>query len=89
MKKKDEKVVKDQAVQNRAAFEFSKINYILLVSGLVLIFAGYLFMVGGGSEDPSLFSDKIFDFRRLTLSPILILLGFAVEVVAILYHPKK
>lgn len=46
-------------------------------------------MIGGGSEDPNVFSPEIFSFRRITLSPILILIGYGVIGYAIMYKPKK
>jgi hypothetical protein len=45
-------------------------------------------MVGGGSEDPNVFNPEIFNFRRITLSPIIILLGFVIEIYAIMKKPK-
>lgn len=69
-------------------FAFGKQNYKLLLIGLVLILAGFLLMIGGGSDDPNVFSDKIFNFRRLTLAPILILAGYVVEIFAIMKKPK-
>lgn len=64
-------------------------NYKLLIAGLVVIFIGFLLMMGGGSEDPNTFNPEIFSTRRITVAPIVVLLGFAIEVVAILYKPKK
>jgi len=46
-------------------------------------------MIGGGSENPNEFSYEIFNFRRLTLAPILIVIGFVIEIFAIMYQPKK
>ena len=69
-------------------FAFTKQNYILLLVGIALICAGLLLMIGGGSDDPTVFSDKIFDSQRLTLAPILIALGFIVEIFAIMHKPK-
>ncbi len=69
-------------------FAFGKQNYKLLLIGLVLILVGFLLMIGGGSDDPNVFSDKIFNFRRLTLAPILILAGYVVEIFAIMKKPK-
>jgi hypothetical protein len=71
------------------SFPFERINFIIMLVGIVVIGLGYLLMVGGGSDDPNVFSEEIFSFRRLTLAPIVILLGFAIEVVAILYTPKN
>jgi hypothetical protein len=70
-------------------FAFGKWNYILMVAGLVLIALGYILMIGGGSKDPKVFNPAIFDAQRLTFAPIFILLGFAVEIVAILKKPKE
>ena len=65
-------------------FVFKKKNYILLISGLVLILLGIFLMIGGGSEDPTKFSEKMFDFQRLTLAPILIVSGFVLEIFAVM-----
>ena len=69
-------------------FAFTKQNYILLLVGIALICVGLLLMIGGGSDDPTVFSDKIFDSQRLTLAPILIAAGFIVEFFAIMHKPK-
>jgi len=70
--------------QSRAGFAFGKENYRLLLIGLALIVLGFLLMIGGGSKDPNVFSQDIFNFRRLTLAPILILAGYVVEIFAIM-----
>ena len=74
--------------KNNLDFVFTKQNYILLLVGVALICAGLLLMIGGGSDDPTIFSDKIFDAQRLVLAPILIALGFIVEIFAIMHKPK-
>lgn len=61
----------------------------LLLAGLLVMFAGYLLMTGGGSKDPQVFNDAMFDFRRLVAAPIVILAGVVVEVVAIMGSFKK
>ena len=75
--------------KNNLDFAFKKQNYMLLLVGITLICAGLLLMIGGGSDDPTVFSDKIFDFQRLTLAPILIATGFIVEIFAIMHKPKQ
>lgn len=70
-------------------FAFTKKNYILLIIGLIFIAAGLILMIGGGSEDPTKFSADIFDFQRLTLAPILLTIGFVVEIFAVMYKSKK
>ncbi len=68
---------------------FGKINYILMAVGIVLLALGYIFLAGGGSDDPNVFNPAMFDTRRLVVAPILIVLGFVVEIVAIMYKNKK
>jgi drug/metabolite transporter (DMT)-like permease len=70
-------------------FVFKKKNYMILIGGLVLILLGIALMIGGGSEDPTQFSEEIFNFQRLTLAPILIVTGFVMGVFAIMYKSKK
>ena len=70
-------------------FTFGKRNYQLLITGVVLIAAGFILMSGGGSDDPNVFSDAIFNTKRLTVAPILILSGLVVEIFAILHKPKE
>ena len=70
-------------------FVFKKKNYMILIGGLVLILLGITLMIGGGSEDPTQFSEEIFNFQRLTLAPILIVSGFVMGVFAIMYKTKK
>ena len=69
-------------------FAFRKKNYILLIIGLTFIAFGLIFMIGGGSEDPTKFSADIFNFQRLTLAPILLAIGFIIEIVAVMYKEK-
>ncbi|MDR2085122.1 MAG: DUF3098 domain-containing protein [Bacteroidales bacterium] len=68
---------------------FQKMNYILFFVGLAVIILGFLLMIGGGSDNPDVFNEKMFGFQRLTLAPILLILGFAIEFFAIFYKPKK
>jgi len=67
-------------------FAFKKKNYMLLIIGLVFIASGLILMIGGGSEDPTEFSDEIFNFQRLTLAPILLATGFILEIFAVMYR---
>jgi len=67
---------------------FSKNNYKWVLIGLGLIALGFILMIGGGTNDPNEFSYELFSFRRLTLAPILVLAGFAVQFYAILKRKK-
>lgn len=69
-------------------FVFRKKNYIAMIIGLAVIALGFILMAGGGSDDPNVFSEEIYSFRRIRLAPTLVLLGFAIEVYAILLNPN-
>lgn len=69
-------------------FLFDKQNYYLMFIGLIIIVIGFMLMSGGRSSDPNVYSQEIFSFRRITLAPIVILLGFVLEVYAIMKKPK-
>jgi uncharacterized membrane protein len=66
---------------------FTKQNYWLLIAGIILIGLGYLLMTGGGSEDPAVFNPAIFGFRRITLAPIICVIGFVLIIFAIMWRP--
>jgi len=68
---------------------FRKINYILIGVGVVFLALGFILLSGGGSDDPEVFSPEIFSKRRLVVAPALMLIGLIVEIVAIMYRPKK
>ena len=55
-----------------------------LLVGLVVMVAGYILMMGGGSDDPQVFNYAMFDFRRMVAAPIVIILGIVIEIVAIM-----
>jgi membrane-bound ClpP family serine protease len=69
-------------------FAFGRENYIIMIAGVVIIFIGFLLMIGGGSDDPNVFSYDIFNFRRLTIAPTIVLLGFVIQIYAIMKKPK-
>jgi len=70
-------------------FAFNKQNYMLVIIGLVVLGVGLLLLIGGGSNNPKVFNNAIFNFQRLTLAPILILSGYIIEIFAIMRLPKS
>jgi hypothetical protein len=70
-------------------FIFQRKNYLMMFVGLAFIALGYILMAGGGTEDPEVFSDAIFNFRRIRLAPTLVLIGLGIQVFAILFNPNK
>jgi hypothetical protein len=73
----------------KSGFVLEKKNYLVLAGGFALIVLGFILMAGGKSDDPNVFNPELFSFRRITLAPILILLGFGTEIFAIIWRPKK
>ena len=63
---------------------FGRRNYKYMLIGLLCIAVGFILMSGGGSDDPNIFNEKIYSFRRIRLAPILVITGFIIEVYAIL-----
>jgi hypothetical protein len=75
---------------SKAEFALGKENYRLLVIGFGIIILGFLLMIGGKTEDPNVFNaSEVFSFRRITLAPIVVLIGFAFEIYAIMKKPKE
>jgi hypothetical protein len=75
--------------EQKPEFLFDKINYKILLIGIGVIALGFILMSGGGSEDPNVFSEDIFNFRRIRLAPTTVLIGFGITIYAILKNPKK
>jgi len=69
-------------------FMLTKENYKLIAIGFAVMVLGYILMVGGANNDPTFFNDAMFNFRRLTLAPTLIVGGFIFQVYAIMKRPK-
>jgi hypothetical protein len=68
---------------------FTKDNYIWMIAGIVLVGIGIILMSGGKSDDPNIFREnEVYSFRRITIAPIVILLGLGIEVYAIFKKPK-
>jgi hypothetical protein len=55
-----------------------------MLIGILFIAVGFILMSGGGSDDPNIFNEEIYSFRRIRLAPMLIIIGFIIEVYAIL-----
>ncbi|MNF57535.1 hypothetical protein D3C85_716020 [compost metagenome] len=74
---------------DKKEFLFDKINYKILLIGIGVIALGFILMSGGGSEDPNVFNEDIFNFRRIRLAPTTVLIGFGITIYAIIKNPKK
>ncbi|MBL4605483.1 MAG: DUF3098 domain-containing protein, partial [Flavobacteriaceae bacterium] len=73
---------KDQNPQSE--FLFGKKNYLFMLIGLAVIALGFILMAGGGSKDPAIFNEEIYNFQRIRLAPTLIIIGLGIEIYAIM-----
>jgi hypothetical protein len=81
-----------EVVVNRTAASgiFSRDNLLWMIGGAVVMIIGYMLMSGGRSDDPNVFNaNEVYSARRITVAPILILLGLAIEVYALFRTPKR
>lgn len=73
----------------KSNFLFGQKNYKFMLIGIAFIAVGFILMSGGGSDDPNVFDESIFNWRRIRLAPTLVLIGFGIQVYAILLNPDK
>ena len=74
--------------QSKSEFIFGKKNYKFMFIGLLFIALGFILMAGGGSDDPNVWNDAVFNFRRIRLAPTLVIIGFGIQIYAILLNPN-
>ncbi len=68
---------------------FGKENYLWMLIGAVVLSLGFFLMAGGKSNDPKVFDTKeVYSFTRITIAPALIVLGFIIEIIAIMKKNK-
>ena len=76
-------------IENNEKMPITRRGLRLLLAGMIVMLAGYILIAGGGSDDPKVFNEAMFDFRRLVLAPLVIICGIVVEIVAIMMVSKK
>ncbi|NUM32822.1 MAG: DUF3098 domain-containing protein [Bacteroidetes bacterium] len=59
---------------------FGKQNYILTATAFIVLIIGFVMMYGG--------KEDIYSFRKITLAPIVVLVGFVIGIFAIMIKPK-
>lgn len=74
--------------QPKQEFLFDGINYKILLIGIAVIALGFILMSGGGSKDPNVFNEEIFNFRRIRLAPTTVLIGFGITIYSIFKKSK-
>ena len=80
--------MKEENIQKQE-FLFGKRNYIIMIIGIVVIALGFTLMAGGGSDNPEVFNEEIYNWRRIRLAPTIVIIGLGIEIYAILANPKK
>jgi hypothetical protein len=73
---------------NKPEFLFSATNYKILIIGLVVIALGFILMSGGANENPNVFNEDVYSFRRIRLAPTVVLIGFGITIYSILKKSK-
>ena len=74
---------------SKSVFLFGKKNYLFMFICIVFIAIGFIIMSGGGSDDPSIFNEAMYNFQRIRLAPTLVIIGLGIEIYAILLNPEK
>lgn len=74
---------------NKQEFLFGATNYKILIIGLVVIALGFILMSGGANENPNVFNEEVYNFRRIRLAPTVVLIGFGITIYSILKKSKS
>ena len=80
---------KKQVTTTNTSSLFDKQNMWLMLLGVAVIAIGMLLMVGGRSKDPNTFNyDEVYSTLRVSVAPVLIIIGLGIEIYAIFKKPK-
>jgi hypothetical protein len=74
--------------EQKPDFLFENVNYKFLLIAIAVIAVGFILMAGGGSDDPKVFNEDVFSFRRIRLAPTVVLIGFGIAVYSIFKKSK-
>ena len=78
-----------KSVNEKVEFLFKKENYLIIITGVVILIIGY-FLMAGGVQKPNEFKyDEIYSFRRITIAPIVVIIGYVIVMFGILKKPKE
>ncbi len=89
MGEKKRKITSSTSTNHQTEFIFGNKNFQWMLIGLGVIALGFILMSGGGSDDPNVFNPEIYSWRRIRLAPAIVLIGFGIEVYAILLNSNK
>lgn len=74
--------------EQKPDFLFERANYTILFIGIAVIALGFILMSGGGSDDPKIFNEDVFSWRRIRLAPTVVLIGFGITIYSIFKKSK-
>ncbi|MCD0467409.1 MULTISPECIES: DUF3098 domain-containing protein [unclassified Flavobacterium] len=80
--------MKNNNEEPKQQFLFDGINYKILLIGIAVIALGFILMSGGGSDNPNVFNEDVFSFRRIRLAPTTVLIGFGITIYSIFKKSK-
>jgi hypothetical protein len=80
--------MKNNKEEQKQEFLFENINYKILLIGIAVIALGFIIMSGGGSDNPNVFNEEVFNFRRIRLAPTTVLIGFGITIYSIFKKSK-
>ena len=80
--------MKNNKEEQKQEFLFDGINYKILLIGIGVITLGFILMSGGGSDNPNVFNEEVFNFRRIRLAPTTVLIGFGITIYSIFKKSK-
>ena len=90
VEKKTTKIVTTSSGHIDKSTMFTRENYLWMAVGLVIIALGMILMGGGKSPDPTVFDQKeVYSARRITVAPILIIIGLGIEIFAVFKRPSQ
>ena len=75
-------------MMDKKDFAFDKVNYLLLVVGMIIVVIGFLLMTGPASTETA-FEPDIFSARRVKVAPVVCLFGFVSMIYAVVRKPKN
>jgi hypothetical protein len=74
--------------EQKPDFLFENVNFKFLLIAIAVIAVGFILMAGGGSDDPIVFNEDVFSFRRIRIAPTVVLIGFGIAVYSIFKKSK-
>lgn len=75
--------------EEKETLPLSARSYVFIAIGFLLIIVGFALMTGGTETTATHFDESIFSFRRITLAPIIVVIGFATVFFGIIRKPRK